>query len=233
LNYIEKKDKCGNVYVIVDPKHKERSAQKKYNYRLKKSGIPEKYWDFTLDDYKGINSIISKNKVTKYCENIKSEKFQHVHLYLSGGHNTQKTTMAGIIGKEFIKLGKDVMFVRGSKFTNALLKVQGYNNDENINQFLDECRFCDLLIIDDIFNEESSISFKNSKADSSSVNDFFQSQIEMGIQRIVLTSNIPMNSIQNINKSMFNHMDVNFQELKFNDSVHDSYKNRFENLWED
>jgi intein/homing endonuclease len=88
--YIVKKDKDGNEYTVDNPEYLEKIQNEKFNFFLKRSGIPSFYHNINFKDYKGNKDSIEIKQIIHYANNCHKEKFNHVHLYLWGLQSTQK-----------------------------------------------------------------------------------------------------------------------------------------------
>lgn len=128
LEYFQ--DETGEVVATIDPVKTQELRKKKYEYFLKKSGIPEFYWDIDFNDYKGDKQSESFKKIKYYSENILNKEFKYVHLYLWGIQGTQKTALECNVLKEALKKGLKVKFILAGDLIDLLLKLQGFNYNE-------------------------------------------------------------------------------------------------------
>lgn len=223
--------------VAIDNKHHiEKINKKRYDYYLKKSNIPEFYYDIEFSNYKGELSKDSLKKLQHYSDNIKDEKFKHVHLYMYGANNCYKTSLACALGKEAIRKGLSVKFILASSLINKLLKVQGFTIDYEIESYLKELRNQDILIIDDIFDITKGVTWAKPESNALIISawDEFLRDIVVSDTKIVMTSNIPINVIQDkFGVSMYHLIDRNFACLNFLDSVKHVRMKKLDNLFKD
>ena len=136
--YIFKKIK-DESYAVPNKFYWKEISQKKYQILLKRSGIPNFYWDIGFSDYVGEISNENVKKIQYMCNNIHDEKFKYVNLYLWGSETgTQKSAVACNFGKECIRQGLYVKFMLFGSFVNHLMKLQGFHRDEESNEKIEE-----------------------------------------------------------------------------------------------
>ena len=224
----------GEEVAIPNSEYWDNISEEKFNLLLKKSHIPQNYHDLDFEDYQGKISLESFNKCYSYAAKCKEEKFHNVSLYLVGNHGAQKTMIASAIGKEFIRQGLSVKFVYAGELIDLLLKAQGFDWNEEIQNKLKNYACLDLLIIDDIFDSNKSIYWqKNPQLIISAWDTFLRRQISED-KRIILTSNFAIDVIhEKFGESMFHLLDRNFIQLTFYDNIQTVRKERFNNLFED
>lgn len=218
----------------LDPKKRKELIKKKYDYFLNQSGIPRFYWDINFKDYKGENSKENVEKLIYYSEHFNEDKFKFVHLYLYGSNNSQKTSLSCNVGKKIIKQGYKVKFLLASVLIDKLMKLQGFGYNKEIDNEIKDIKKCDIIIIDDIFDQTKSILW--SKPESSSLIitawDSFLRELVSSSTKLILTSNIPVNMIEKkFGISLFNLIDRNFICLGFFDDVKIHRKKSFDNLF--
>jgi DNA replication protein DnaC len=226
------KEVNGEEYYVPNKEYWDKVTEKRYNLLLKKSKIPQNYWDIEFEDYKGKRSVEEKDKAVVYSKKCREEKFHNINLYLVGENGTQKTMIACNIGKEFIKNGFRVYFTYASELIDLLLKMQGYSWDKELYAKLKDIESYDLLIIDDIFDTQKGIYWKNNPDLVISAWDQFLRRFISEDKRLILTSNEPISTIKdNFGQSMYNLIYRNFEELMFHDYIGDVRKGRFKDLW--
>jgi DNA replication protein DnaC len=225
----------GEDHAFINPDHKKEVSRKKYKYLLKKSNIPEFYWNIEFSNYMGNISIESLNKAKQYSEKCFKKKFNHVHLYLYGEKNSsQKTAVAINVGKEAMRNGYSVQFLLASTLIDKLLKVQGYSINEEIESYINSLKICDMLIIDDIFDSHKSIMWSKPESSSLIISawDTFLRDIVVSPTRVVMTSNVPVDMIkEKFGESMFHLIDRNFISLGFYDTIKEQRKEKFNDIF--
>jgi len=227
-------EKDGEEYASLDPKYKKQIIQKRYEYLLVQSNIPRFYWDIEFKDYKGENSKSNLEKVIFYAKNFKDKKFNHVHLYLYGANNSQKTAIACNIAKEIIKQGYSTKFILAGSLIDKLIKLQGYSFNEEIYNEINVLKQCDAIIIDDIFDQSKSVFWSKPESASLIITawDSFLREIVSSPTKLILTSNIPIDMIaKKFGESLYHLIDRNFICLGFFDDVKIHRKKRFDNLF--
>jgi len=208
-------------------------AEKRYNILLAKSGIPKNYADIEFENYVGKESTESLNKCVQYVNGANDEKFHNVNLYLVGTYGTQKTMIACNIGKSFIRQGYKVQFSYASEFIDLIMKTQGFNYIEEIEDKIKKITGADLIIIDDIFDQDKGTYWKNSPELVISAWDKFLRRIISEDKRVILTSNHGIEVIKTkFGRSLYHLIERNFISLSFHDSISETRKSRFKGLWE-
>jgi hypothetical protein len=157
------------------------------------------------------------------------------------GHNVQvaipqKTAIACNVGKEAIRQGYSVKFILAGVLIEKLMKIQGFSYNEEIEDEIKKLKNYGMIIIDDIFDTNKSILWKNPDSASLIITawDIFLREIVSSGNKVVLTSNIPVNLIENkFGSSMYHLIDRNFICLGFFDDVKSYKKRKFDNLFKD
>ena len=234
--YIFKKIK-DESYAVPNKFYWKEISQKKYQILLKRSGIPNFYWDIEFSDYVGEISNENVKKIQYMCNNIHDEKFKYVNLYLWGSETgTQKSAVACNFGKECIRQGLYVKFMLFGSFVNHLMKLQGFHRDEESNEKIEELKQTDIIILDDAFDPNKSMLWKKESSRElivSEIDNFFREQIYKN-KKFVLTSNLSPQMIkENYGKFLYDLIDRNFISFSFLDSVIKVKKERmYKNLWQ-
>jgi DNA replication protein DnaC len=154
-------EKNGQKYkVIIECPH-HADWQKEYNAfcQFKLNGFDEKTWDYEFSDYSGniSNHLIRFEKFINHFDNL---DVKSSILYFYGVHDTQKTTIANIIGKKLLLKNFDVQYITMNSFKDLFWAyVNARDRDtkrEQENDYLkirnfEKIQNCDLLIIDDAF----------------------------------------------------------------------------------
>lgn len=229
-------EKDGEVYAVPNEKYWSEMGKKKYKIMLERSNIPHFYHNVEFSDYKGDGSKRNVQKIIKYAKECFTEKFDHIHLYLWGVNNTQKTALACNIGKEAIKQGKEVKFILAGTLIDRLMKNQGFSYTKEIEHYINDLKSKDLLIIDDAFTNEKSLMWKNPDSKNLIISEWdrFLRETVVSNTKIIVTSNIPHESIKEYySKSLYELIDRNFIILQLLDNIKLVRKNDFKNLLED
>jgi len=229
------KEENGETYAIVNPKYTEFLLQEKYNLGLKLSKIPKQYWNISFDDYKGDKNNINYKKVIYFAQNLEKSEMASVSLYLYGIHSSQKTTLAVNILKEGIKKGYKCRFVLAGELIDNLMKIQGFKFNIDLDSWLKDLSSSDLLVIDDIFDPNKALFWKNSDNKNMIIaewDSFLRSYLSKG-SRLILTSNFDVESIkQYYGESLYELIDRNVICLYFGDSIKEERKNKLSSIFE-
>lgn len=232
--YIIKKDKNGSEYTIDNPEYQKLKQNKKYKFFLEKSGIPEFYWKIEFENYACGKESKEFKKIVYYAQNCHKEKFKHVSLYLYGRNNTQKSALMYNIGKQAIKNGMKVKSILANTLISNLLKVQGYGNDEDIQNKIKEVKESDLILIDDVGDINKSTYWTKSKNLVISEWDGFLREIFADDKKVVMTSNFdPTIFKQDFSESLYELIDRNCMSIQLIHSVKSIRKNSIDKIFED
>jgi DNA replication protein DnaC len=225
----------GEIYLSEEDEKK--FLEKKYNILLKNSSIPEFYHTIDWKDYQGTKSVENKEKVLKFINNIDNPKLKHIHMYIWGeGISTQKTAIACNVGKTAIRQGKRVKFINGGDFVNHLMRVQGFSGHQDSLEYINNLLQYNVLIIDEIFNSNTSLLWANSQAKNQicSALDSFLRPIYSSDITLVLTSNTnPYKIKEKYSEELYNLIDRNSFAFEFKDSIREFKKRNFDKLLED
>lgn len=234
--YIIEKDKDGNEWAIKNESYWKQKALEKFKILLKRSGIPEFYWNIEWKDYKGDLSKDNLEKCIKYANEFYTSKFNHVHLYLwSEMNGSQKTACACNIGKDAIRQGYKVKFVLAGTLIDMLMKNNGFNFNEETYKQLQEFKEQDILIIDDAFSPDKSLIWKSSTNNNIIISEWdrFLRELVSSNVKIIVTSNMTIDRIKELySESLFELIDRNFVVMLFQDSIKKYKKKQFDKLWE-
>lgn len=230
------KSETGEEYLTPDPVYKKHISKKIYDLLLKQSDIPSYYWNVEFKDYRGENSKEAVNRIIYYASHFDTEKFNHAHLYLYGENSSQKTALAVNVGKEALKKGFKVKFILAGSLIDKLLKVQGFNYHEDLEEELRKLKENKIIIIDDIFDPAKSLMWNNKESANIIISawDQFLREMVSSKTKLVLTSNVPIEAIETkFGKSMYELIYRNFVALGLFDSIKQHKKKMFDNLFED
>jgi DNA replication protein DnaC len=224
----------GEIYLSEDDEKK--FLEKKYNVLLKNSAIPEYYYSVEWEDYQGTKSVDNKNKVKKFIENIDNPKLKHIHMYIWGeGISTQKTAIACNVGKTAMRQGKRVKFINGGDFVNHLMRIQGFSGHEDSLDYINSLLQYNVLIIDEIFNANTSLLWANSQAKNQicSALDSFLRPIYSSDITLILTSNTNPEKIKDkYSEELYELVVRSSFRLEFRDSIKAFKERNFEKLLE-
>jgi DNA replication protein DnaC len=225
----------GIIYASLNPRYKNLIAQKKYEFLLKESGVPEFYWDIHFENYRGTRSIDSVEKLKKFSLDLDNPKFNHVHFYLFGINSSQKTSMGCCVLKEAMRKGKTCKFVLAGDLIDKLLKSQGFSVSEDIENYIRNLREADIILIDDAFDPSKSLMWSRPESANLVITawDIFLRSMITSSTKIIMTSNVPIENIkEKFGESMFHLIDRNFVQLPFYDSYKELRKKKFDNLFD-
>jgi DNA replication protein DnaC len=235
FTYIEEE---GEIVAVPDLIKQQEAKIKKYQYFLIQSGLPEFYHNINFEDYKGDHNSEVFKKVKYYADNIDKSEFKHVSLFIHGKHSTQKTAVACNILKEAMKKGLTCRFILAGVLIDKLMKLQGFHKDEELYEEIKQLKKCDVLLIDDCFDPDKSLMWKNSVNNSMIIAEydiFFRDLLSRNT-KIIITSNFDKSIIkQYYGISLFELIDRNFVSLEFTESIKElrklSVESSFENMY--
>jgi len=190
--FIFKKDENGNLIASINPDFIRQSNKDMYDYKLKKSGIPKEYYKYSFDNIFGFTKeVLDKSK--EYVETFSNN--EDTSLYFIGERNSGKTALSCIIGMELLKKGFDVSFVEFQYLQDCFITNQGFSKNEEIEVYIKKIKKSDIIIIDDCYDPEKSIRWKNSNhLIIAEWNYFIRSHIS-NEKKFIKTSNIPIKEV--------------------------------------
>jgi len=239
------------IYAKVNPKYLKWQGEQLYEIRLKNSNIPIEYQKWTWEDYLGEKSRKEVDQLKKYSEKVKSEfkqlRIQHdselkyteegknifneVKVIYVFGHEkrVQKTTVACILGKELIKEGFIVKYIKFHRLINALLKTTGYSNNEEFENEIKNLIRSDYIILDESFSKSSSILFKSYEANLeiiSKLDYFIRDYLDNG-GKFIITSNESFDTLGDIyGERIYKMLEENMIEFEMKDVVSENKKSK-------
>lgn len=230
---ILKDEKGFPIQAEPNPEYWEIKRKEKYQLLLKKSGIPENYWDISFENYVGDRSLDSKIKCELYAKRCREEKYHNINLYLTGSNSCQKTMILCNIGMECIRQGAYVLYIQSGDLGNILMRNQGYSFEEESLDDIKKLKDADILLIDDLFDEHKHLYWKKSKELTiAPIDNFIRSFIHRD-KRVVITSNFSIEGIkEKFGESLYHLLSREFLELFFYDSVREVRSSRFEKLFD-
>lgn len=225
----ERDPETGQEYAIENPQWTKRAKRANYKFLLEWSGIPKNYWDLDFRDYKGEVSRKQVDVAQAFAKNITDEKVKNMNLYLWGPNSSQKTMIACAIGKEAIRQGLLVQFILAGDLIDALMKNQGYSKDDQEHEKIRRIKMSHIVIVDDMFDDKKSMMWKTANADLIIVEvDRFIRHMTSENIHCVFSSNIELPTIKfNYGQSLFELMDREFYQLKFEDLIRAHRKDRY------
>jgi DNA replication protein DnaC len=222
------------IVAIPNPEKQKETRQKKYQYFLERSGLPEFYWGINFEDYKGNRESDQFKKVKYYADNIDKEEFKHVSLFIHGSHSTQKTAVACNILKEAMRKGLRCKFILSGSLIDKLMKLQGFNKDEELYNEIKELKKCDVLLIDDCWDADKALTWKNNNSLIITEWDIFLRDLLSRNTKIIMTSNFDKSIIkQYYGESLYQLIDRNFVEIQFTESIKEFRKLTVESAFND
>jgi len=197
-----------------------KQQQQKFELYLAKSEIPSFYHNIDFEQYQGNKTSEAFKQIRYYSDNIDKSIFDHVSLYLWGGNGTQKTALACNIGKEAMRKGLRVKFILAGDLIAKFMKLQGYSKDPILQQEIDDLRTYDVILLDDCWDEEKAMYWKNSSSLIIAEWDIFLRGILANGVKVVMTSNHTLDIVsQKYGVSLFELLDRNFHQVHLTDSV--------------
>ena len=228
----------GELYAVLSKDQFKSNTEKRYNIFLKKSGIPESYWDIQFEDYLGNKESKVFTEILYYAQNCHLPNLDFINLYLYGIPSTQKTTLMCNIGKQAIMNGLKVKMVLAGSLINKLMKLSGYSDNRDgiitkIYNEIEELKKMDMLLIDDFGDNEKALMWRgDSKNLILCLWDEFFREVLATKTRVVITSNNTITSLQHtFGNSLFELLDRNFKFLHLIDSVKDYKKSQITNAF--
>lgn len=123
-------------------------GKKRFEQReFKRAGIPEKFCDKTLLDFKKTAATNAAMDIFRRMIYPKADDFKGAYFY--GEPGTGKTFLASLIAQEFVRDFKRVIF-RDMPSLLADIKATFDNKNASTEAFLDSLCDCDLLVLDDL-----------------------------------------------------------------------------------
>lgn len=135
----------------------EYSKRLKLKLLLRQSNLPLSILDLSFNDYLGDRSKKNIEILKKYIKNFGTEN-SNPFLYLWGDPGTQKTTLASIVGKEIIKVNKQVSILYIENMDIIVSTLGSFKKNEEQIELEGSLLNCDVLIIDEAFFKKYSTS---------------------------------------------------------------------------
>lgn len=194
---------------------------------IDQSDLPQTILNYKVLDYIGDDKNNNIVKIKKYINEF-SDIYNKRHLYFYGRGSTQKTTLMSYIGREIALKGYNVKFILMDK----LIKLLQDNFNEESRMRGDKYLNCDLLLIDDSFDNKKVTLYK-SGYQLTFLDSFLRERLEGLRLATIFTSNINIDDIaeQGFEQSIQDLMKRNVYEMQFNDSVTISFN--IDNMFEE
>ena len=191
--FIFREDENGNLISEVNPDFVRQSNMNMYNYKLKKSGIPREYYKYSFDNVIGFEGWVIE-KCKQYVDTFQDN--EDTSLYFVGERNSGKTALSCIIGMELLKKGFDVSFAEFQYLQDCFITNQGFSKNEEIEAYIKKLKKADVIIIDDCYDPEKSVRWKNSNhLIIAEWNYFIRSHISND-KKFIKTSNIQIQNVE-------------------------------------
>ena len=191
--FIFREDESGNLIAEINPEFVRQSNMNMYNYKLKKSGIPREYYKYTFDNVIGFDERVI-DKCKEYVDTFQDN--EDTSLYFIGERNSGKTALSCIIGMELLKKGYEVSFSEFQYLQDCFITNQGFTKNPEIEDYIKKLKKSDVIIIDDCYDPEKSIRWKNSNhLIIAEWNYFIRSHIS-NEKKFIKTSNIPIANVE-------------------------------------
>ncbi|MCP4181145.1 MAG: hypothetical protein GY756_25550, partial [bacterium] len=153
-----------------------------------------------------------------------------------GSHSTQKTALAINILKEALNEELNIQFVLSSTLIDTLRRNSSFKPDSADLEFIRGLKKKDVIVIDDCFDPDKSIMWKNSDNKNLIISewDSFFREVISSRTKIIVTSNFSMDVIkQHYGTSLHELIDRNFYPIHFTDSVKEKRKSMVHDLFND
>ena len=187
--YIEKNIN-GEIYLVKTPEWAAEQKKLMLEHKIRLANLPIHIKDLELKNY-----ISDSRSIPRTLELYVSEfndKYKNIHLYFWSHENgTQKTTVAGIVGKMLLEKGKTVCFV---SMGELLKNLQSEQFDEDLSSLVSLYKTCDFLIIDDCFDKRKATMYK-SGWQISFLDQFLRYRLETVRLATCFTSNFEISEI--------------------------------------
>ena len=218
----------GEVFTFISQAKQKEINEKRRDAYLKNSGIPKEYWKFRFDnkDLEGqIN--ISRSLILEGLDFIENFTKKDTCLYLWGNENaTGKTTLACAIAQELMLKGYSCFFSYAKTLIDNMMKLSGFNNDEDSQYYIDKIKSSDIVVIDDIFDPNKSL-YWNSKNNNVIISEW-DSIIRYCLndnKKLILTSNKSRDEVEKLySKDIASLLDRGFKFIEFKESILDKRK---------
>lgn len=118
---------------------------------LRLANIPQDYWGVDFWNYEGPER--AAKATIRYLQKLDSMKTEGVGVMYIGPFGPGKTTLAMIAMKYLLRANWSVYVTSLGEIVENIQKSWHNNEDEAITGFLQRCRGCDFLLIDDVGKE--------------------------------------------------------------------------------
>jgi DNA replication protein DnaC len=117
---------------------------------LQRMRIPQRYWDVRFDqisDTEKGSAASPRRLVRAYMEKMDEMHSRGAGLFLWGPNGMGKTSAAVVIGKEYRRRGKTVMFMSCSEIKSAIIDKTAFDGETSL---WDRAKTVDVLLLDDL-----------------------------------------------------------------------------------
>jgi len=217
--YFKTEEIKNGIHYIVTKEclcHKNWRLEEEKYQKFISSGFDKDKYNLNFEDYKGTQSIGNITRLKNYIELFpKDDKVRKTILYFWGLTDTQKTTVATIIANKLLS-HFDIRYKICDDLFKIIIDNQYYPENEEYEIKVQQCINCDLLIIDDVFNEiytDKQLPF---------LEKFIQKRID-NKKGIIFISNVHLADIKNmsIKNLIKKYTDKNKTEFNFFDIYND------------
>lgn len=170
-----------------------------------------RYYSEEVDAKEGISAKENIMKIMKTCMQFSRDFEQdYKNLILYGNPGLGKTFLCNCIAKELLDRGKTVLYVTAFQLFK-LIEEERFNKDSNeeINEYLDTLLTVDLLIIDDLGTEFSTV------ITSSELYNIINSRLLNKKSTIISTNLPPSNWVDIYSDRVVSRIQGNYIVLKF------------------
>jgi DNA replication protein DnaC len=220
----------GEVYTYVSEARKRELREQRREAYLQYSDIPKEYWKFRFDN-KDLDGQInmSRGLILEGLDFIDNFDKKNTCLYLWGNQNaTGKTTLACAIAQELMLKGYSCFFSYAKTLIDNMMKLSGFNNDEDSQYYIDRIKNSDVVVIDDIFDPNKSL-YWNSKNNNVIISEW-DSIIRYCLndnKKLILTSNKSRDEVASLySKDIASLLDRGFKFIHFKESVLEARQKR-------
>lgn len=219
------KEVNGEEYAIPNPEWQKHVRETNFDYFLEIAGIPKTYWNIEFSDL----SFGENQRPTAYCSQYitKLKYGLKLNLMIYGNQVTGRSTALTNIGKEAIKNGLYVRYIKSSNLYKIISDSTDFNSEikESALFELKTIMQNQLLLIDDLFDLERNLMWK-SESKSLIIQawyNFLSDYLTVG--NICFTTTTMKERIANdYSPSLYNLIDTNFKVIEFRESVREKRK---------
>jgi DNA replication protein DnaC len=238
-NYIYEKDEYDPYdpgWIKPKPEYAATLKEQQYDRDFDRSNIPKPYKNISWDDYKGTESLVEKKRLEVFSKNLDHPDLKDLKLYLWGATpDMQRSTsiMACNIGKDAIRQGKKVRYALSGLVIDWINKSKGFDDHKEASSQLSDLVSADIIIIDGMFDDNKSLTWKNSKT---IWYDFLQNLINKN-KKVILTASCSVSTVgASFSPVLENCLSFGFHSMEIKDDYHyekPDYNKIFDRLGEE